>query len=157
MDRVLANPDASAAPLVIRSAVRLVAATALTVFPNNVATRPTVEDSRDAHPDTVRHAVSYIEANASHDVTLADIAAAAHVTNRAIQLAFRRHLDVTPMAYLRRVRLDLARSDLRGADPGQGVTVTTIAYRWGFPSASIFAKQYRTTYGELPSVTLRGR
>jgi AraC-like DNA-binding protein len=80
--------------------------------------------------------------------------AAAHVTPRGLQLAFRRHLDTTPMAYLRRVRLDHAREDLRAAIAGDGHTVTTIAARWGF-TPSHFTQHYRAAYGELPSHTLR--
>ena len=59
------------------------------------------------------------------------------------------------MAYLRRVRLDAAHSELLTADPGQ-VTVTSVAYQWGFASTSRFAAQYRAVYGVLPSHTLRG-
>jgi len=152
---LLADPDAAASPLIIGSAARLLAATALTIFPNTALTDPTIEDRHDSHPDTLRRAISYIEANADHDVGVADIAQAAYVTVRTIQLAFRRHLGTTPMAYLRRVRLDRARDDLRNADPGQGTTVTTIATRWGFASPSRFAAFYRNAYGVLPSHTLR--
>ena len=57
----------------------------------------------------------------------ADIVAA-HVTIRAVQLAFRRHLDTTPADYLRRVRLDRARHDLIAADPARD-SITAVAYR----------------------------
>ena len=73
-----------------------------------------------------------------------------------MQIAFRRQLDTTPMAYLRRVRLDRAHEQLRAADPGQGTTVTTVATRWGFASPSRFTADYRAAYGELPSHALRG-
>ncbi len=36
-----------------------------------------------------------------------------------------------------------------------GLTVTAVAYRWGFSSPSRFAEHYRAAYGELPSETLR--
>src|SRR5579863_3714343 len=150
---LLANSAAETAPLVIASAARLLAATALTAFPNTAVTEPTAADRHDAHPRTVRRAVSFIEASAGRDITVGDIAAAAHVTSRALQLAFRRHLDTTPMAYVRSVRLDQARHDLDRASLGQGATVTAIAYQWGFSSPSRFAEQYRAAYGELPSAT----
>ena len=84
-----------------------------------------------------------------------DIAAAAHVTIRALQLSFRRHLGCTPTVYLRRVRLEHAHRDLIAADP-QRETVTAVAYRWGFASHSRFTAHYRDAYGVLPSDTLRG-
>jgi AraC-like DNA-binding protein len=151
---LLANPEASAHPLLIGGASQLLAATALTTFPNTAVTDPTVQDRRDAGTETLRRAVTFINANAGLDISLADIAAAANVTVRAVQLAFRRQLGVTPTQYLRRARLDLAHQDLLRADPGAG-TVTAVAARWGFASSSRFAAYYHRVYGVPPSHTLR--
>jgi AraC-like DNA-binding protein len=150
---LLADPQATGSPLVLASAAQLLAAVTLAVFPNSAVTDPTIEDRHDAHPDTLRRAVAFIDENAHTGITIADIAAAAFVTIRAVQLAFRTHLDTTPMAYLRRVRLDRAHQDLLAADP-EHETVTAVAYRWGFPSTSRFATHYRQAYGILPSRTL---
>jgi AraC-like DNA-binding protein len=152
-DSVLPNPEAASQPLIAAAAARMLVAAALATFPNNAFTEPTIEDRHDAHPDTLRRAITFIDENAHRDITIADIAAAAFVTIRAIQLVFRRHLDTTPTEYLRRVRLDHARQDLMGADPARD-SVAAIAYRWGFPNPSRFAAQYRQTYGVRPSHTL---
>jgi transcriptional regulator GlxA family with amidase domain len=112
------------------------------------------QDRFDSSPATLRRAVAFIDEHAGRDLTVADIAAASFVTVRAVQLAFRRHLDVTPMEYLRRVRLDRAHQDLRAADPARE-SVTAVAYRWKFASASRFTAYYRGIYGVLPSHTLR--
>jgi AraC-like DNA-binding protein len=154
IDGVLANPAATASSLVLGSTARLLAATALTVFPNSMVTGLTPSDRRDARPATVQRAVSFIEANADVDITIADIARAAGVTARAVQLAFRRHLDITPAGYLRRVRLDQAHRQLQATDPDHD-SVTAVAYRWGFGSPSRFATYYRRAYGVPPSQTLR--
>ena len=138
----------------IGSAARLLAATVLTVFPNTAVTEPAASDGRDARPQTIRRAVAFIDEHAHEDITVADIAAAAFVTIRAVQLAFRRHLNTTPLDYLRRVRLDCAHRDLLAADPSYE-SVTAVAYRWGFPSTSRFATYYRRAYGVPPSHTLR--
>lgn len=111
-------------------------------------------DRRDAHPATLRRAIAYIDANAGRDLSAVDIASAAHVSVRAVQLAFRQYLDTTPMAYLRRVRLDHAHRELQAAAPGDA-TVTRVAARWGYGQPSSFAAQYRAAYGESPSQTLR--
>jgi AraC-like DNA-binding protein len=153
-DVVLTSPQASAEPLVATCAARLLAATALAAFPNNAVTDPTIEDRHDGSPATVRRAVTYIDEHASQNITIADVAANAHVTIRAVQLAFRRHLDTTPMAYLRRVRLDHAHNDLVAAAPDDK-TVAAVAFRWGFTSSSRFAAYYRQAYGVHPSHTLR--
>lgn len=148
------SPGAPRTPLVTSTASQLLAAAVLATFPNTAVTTPTVEDRHDAHPDTLRHAIAFIEANPDRDITVADIAGAAHVSIRAVQLAFRRHLDTTPMAYLRRVRFAAAHQALRAADPSTGVTVTGIAADWGFSNPGRFAAAYRAAYGEPPSETL---
>ncbi|MFY9930239.1 MAG: helix-turn-helix domain-containing protein [Streptosporangiaceae bacterium] len=154
---LLANPEAAQSSHVITSAARLLAATVLAVFPNTALSGPAAADRHSAGPAALRRAISFIDDHAQADITAADIAAAGHVTTRAIQFAFRRHLDTTPTAYLRQVRLTRAHADLMAADPGDGQTVTAVAARWGFPSASRFTACYREVYGVPPSHTLRQR
>ena len=140
-------------PLVVANAARLLVSTTLATFPNNTLSGPTYTDRRDAHPQTLQRAIAFIEANAARDITAGEIARAARVSIRAMQLAFRRHLDTTPMAYLRRVRLSCADADLRVANG----SVTAIAARWGYARPSVFAAHYRAVYGVSPSHTLRSR
>ncbi|GAA4853106.1 hypothetical protein GCM10023201_53130 [Actinomycetospora corticicola] len=148
--------DGDDAPLVVATASQYLAATVLHTFPNTALSEPTPTDRHDAHPDTVRRAVAFIEADPAREITLVEIAAAAHVTPRALQYAFARHLQTTPLAYLRRVRLDAAHHDLLDADPRAGDTVTAVAARWGFAHPGRFATAYRDAYGRSPSRTLHG-
>src|SRR6201996_3345262 len=150
---VLDNPEAVAQPLIAASAARLLAAVALATFPSNAVTDPTIEDRHDAHGDTLRRAIAFVEEHVDQDITVAGMAEAAHVTVRAVQLAFRRHLDLTPVEYLRQVRLGHAHRDLVTGDPAT-TSVTAVAYRWGFASSSRFAAVYRQAYGVSPSHTL---
>lgn len=153
-DEVMAAPDGPTTPLIASTASQFLAASVLQTYPNTAVRDPGAADRRDAGSDTLQRAISFIEANPDIDLTITDIAQAAHVTPRALQLAFRRYLDTTPLGYLRRVRLVHAREDLRAATAGDGHTVTAIAARWGFTS-SRFSQLYQATYGELPSHTLR--
>jgi AraC-like DNA-binding protein len=153
-DAVLGDPETATQPLLAGAAARLLVATALVAFPNNTRTDPTIEDRHDAHTAALHRAVTFINEHAHQDVTIAEIAAAACVTIRAVQLAFRRHLSTTPMEYLRRVRLDHAHRDLMAADPAK-VTVADVAHRWGFASTSRFATADRQSFGVAPSHTLR--
>ena len=155
VEGLLDDADAGAAPLVVGAAARLLAATALATFANTAVTTHRPHEGADTQPDTLRRAVAFIDPNPDLDITLQDIARAAYVTPRAVQLAFRRQAGTTPMAYLRRVRLDCAHQDLREA--ADGLTVTDVAYRWGFSSPSRFVQYYVDAYGVKPSDTLRGR
>jgi len=160
-DSVMAAPEAVRSPLLVSAASQYLAASVLHAFPNSAVTdsagdsQHDAADQHDANPGTLRRAVAFIEANPDIDISISDIARAAYATPRAVQLAFRRHLDTTPLAYLRQVRLHHAHQDLAQASPGDGTTVSTVAYRWGFPSPSRFAAAYRGAYGVPPSDTLR--
>lgn len=144
-DDLLAHGEAS----------RLLGHTLLQTFPNNVVDgaerRELDRDSRDATPSTVRLAQRVIEARAGDDLTLAVLAQECRVTPRALQYAFRRHLGCTPLAYLRRVRLDLVRQSLRD---GSAQTVSDGATRYGFFNPGRFASDYRQVFDENPRDTL---
>ncbi|WP_030490231.1 helix-turn-helix transcriptional regulator [Micromonospora chokoriensis] len=152
-DVVLNSSAADAQPLVIGNAARMLAAAALTVFPNTAFTEPTAADRHDATTGTLRRAIAFLEEHADRDISAADIAGAAGVSLRAVQLAFRRHLGTTPMAHLRRIRLVRAHHDLVRADPRQE-TVSAIASRWGFASHSRFTARYHASFGVPPRETL---
>ncbi|WP_236654312.1 AraC family transcriptional regulator [Streptacidiphilus anmyonensis] len=154
-DGLLDNPTAWQSPLVMATAVQHLAAATLAALPNTAVNPPTRQESRDGGNETLRRATAFIDEHADEDIGLADIARAAGVTPRALQYAFRRHADTTPMAHLRMVRLDLAHRDLLAADPATD-TVTEIAARWGFWHPGHFADRYRRVYGHGPSRTLRG-
>ncbi|WP_295836846.1 helix-turn-helix transcriptional regulator [uncultured Microbacterium sp.] len=107
---------------------------------------------RSAAPRTVRRAIMHIEAHAQDPLTLDDIAVASGISSRGLQHAFRRALDTTPMEYLRRVRLSGAHEELR---TGTAVSVADVAHRWGFSSASRFARYHREHYGQNPAQVAR--
>ncbi|MBL1086874.1 helix-turn-helix transcriptional regulator [Streptomyces actinomycinicus] len=153
-DTVLSDPEIADQPLIASTAAQHLAASVLATFPHTARTEPTATDRNDAHPAVLRRALAYIDDHADEPVTVAEIAGAAHVTTRALQYAFRRHLSTTPLAHLRRVRLAHAHLDLVAAGPGDGNSVTAIAARWGFHHPGRFASLYREAYGRTPYDTL---
>ncbi len=150
-DMASAHPRPS--ELLAGAAAAHLAATVLCAFPNTALTEPTAADRNDATPALLRRAMAYIDERAHADIAIADVAASVYATPRAVQYVFRRHLDMTPMQYLRRVRLDRAHRDLLDSEP-QATTVGAIAARWGFAHQGRFASLYRQTYGESPHQTL---
>ena len=103
----------------------------------------------------VRRAVEAMRNDPAQPFTPTGLARLAGAPTRTLNDGFRRHLDTTPMAYLRLVRLQHAHAELRVAEPG--ATVAEIAHRWGFGHVSRFAQAYRRVYGRSPSTTLRTR
>ena len=59
------------------------------------------------------------------------------------------------MAFYRRLRLACAHRELTDAHPGNGVTVGSVAARYGFYNAGRFAAEYSDTYGVRPGESLR--
>lgn len=109
----------------------------------------------DVRPPAVRRAIAYIEDAAAEDIRISDVAAAARLSTRSLQEAFRKYLDTTPMAYLRSIRLARAHADLRRSSVEEGTTVAAVAYRWGFGNLGRFAADYRREFGRSPSEVLR--
>ena len=99
-------------------------------------------------------AEKYIEVHASCDIKIRDICAAARVSERTLQYAFLEQYGVGPKEFLKVVRLNGVRRQLRSADP-QGTKVADVANAWGFWHLGQFAADYRQRFEELPSETLR--
>ena len=114
--------------------------------------------SGGALPRHVQRAADFIRAQAEQALSVTDIARAACVSVRALEEGFRRHLDTTPGAYLRSVRLQRVHDELRAAArAGQAVPLFELAYRYGFFHLGRFSAYYKAQFGEPPSATLRRR
>jgi AraC-like DNA-binding protein len=103
----------------------------------------------------IRRVVEHIHANPELPLTTSRLAELVDVSARTLQDSFARQLGASPMAYLRRVRLERVREDLLAATP-DAVTVGDVATRWGFAHLGRFSVEYRRRFGEKPSETLRG-
>ncbi|MBF4616445.1 helix-turn-helix transcriptional regulator [Curtobacterium sp. VKM Ac-1376] len=85
-------------------------------------------------------------------VTVDDVAAAAGLSVRGLQGAFQRVHGVSPLSYLKGVRLLLAREHL---ESGTAESVATVARSVGMTHLSRFASDYRAEFGQLPRDVLR--
>lgn len=82
-----------------------------------------------------------------------DLAAAAGVSQRVLELAFRETVQVSPRRFLLCNRLNGLQGDLRQAR-ADASSVTEIASRWGFVEFGRAAVYYKELLGESPSTTL---
>lgn len=148
----LAAADTAQQPMIVTGMARLLAAALLECYPSNVTDQD--PDDEAALPETLKEAVSFIHRHAAGEVGINEVAAAVHLTPRAVQYLFRRQLGTTPTEYMRRVRLNRAHQELISGSPTTA-KVTEIAQRWGFAHTGRFAVLYRQTYGQSPHSTLR--
>lgn len=124
----------------------------LDMFPPQTDDLPDVlAETRNAR---LRAAVEYIHAHAAEDVSITDLSDAAGLSVRSVQESFRRVFDVSPLTYLRQVRLDHVHEELLEAGPHAGA-VGDIARRWGFAHLGRFSASYAERFGEYPKQTLR--
>jgi AraC-like DNA-binding protein len=143
--------SALALPLLLAQTRRQLAVTMLAAFPG-VLTRPADPPATAPSPPlprAVQLAVRYMESHAQSPITQRDVAAAAGIGVRALQLAFRRHLGTTPHEYLRKVRLERAHRELREPDGSTG-SIADVAARWGFAHAGRFSRYHRELFGTSP-------
>lgn len=113
------------------------------------------------HPDSaarrdkaIGNVEAYISQHYAQPITLVDLCQVGRLKIRALQYAFGEKYGVSPMAYLKLVRLDRARRLLQCADP-RVTGVSDVALQAGFWHFSQFALDYRRMFGESPSQTLR--
>ena len=107
-----------------------------------------------AAPAAVRKAVEIMESSPEQPVTLADLAVACGVGVRSLQTGFKSTFEMSPLAYLREIRLLRAQRELTSCTP-ETSTVAEVASTWGFSHLGRFAADYAARFGELPSDTLR--
>jgi transcriptional regulator GlxA family with amidase domain len=100
-------------------------------------------------PRQLRLAESYIARHLDRPLTVEDVAAAAGISPRGLQMIFRKDRGTTPLAYWRDLRLARAHEDLAS---GLG-SVTDVALKWGFAHFGRFAQSYRARYGLTPRET----
>jgi AraC-like DNA-binding protein len=117
---------------------------------------PYSADPTTSRPRTVKRALDAMHAEPGRAFTAAELAGIAGVGIRVLQESFRRHVGMPPLTYLRRLRLDGVHAELTRSDPRQ-VSVSEVAYRWGFTHLGRFAGVYRARFGFSPSQTLRDR
>lgn len=112
-----------------------------------------VPRSEMQHSQIVRSVRQFLLDNSDRAISVRELCAIFHVSRRTLQYAFDRVLGIGPNAYLKILRLNGVRRDLRRRE--MRISVQQAASHWGFWHLSQFAKDYRTLFGELPSATVK--
>jgi transcriptional regulator GlxA family with amidase domain len=108
---------------------------------------------RPVAPWQVRLAEEYIEQNWDQPVTIESLALVGNIGIRSLFYSFKKSRGVSPMVFVRQVRLQHAKEMLMHAGPE--TTVTLVASACGFSNLGHFAKYYHAAFGEHPSATLK--
>lgn len=146
-----ASPDALPLPA-LAELEQAVLVTFLLANPNNFSDL-LHQNPRNLEPWQVRRAEEYIEANWADAMTIESIAEAVGASARSIFLSFRQARGYSPMAFLKKIRLQHAQQKM--LDATSETTVTGVAFECGFHNMGHFAINYREQFGETPSETLK--
>lgn len=101
----------------------------------------------------LRRVEAYIEANWNRPIAIDTLVEVAGVSARSLYKGFGKLHGCPPMVFAKRIRLRRARDLLMS--PDGSTSVTGVALACGFSNLGHFARDYRSTFGELPSRTLR--
>lgn len=102
----------------------------------------------------VRHVMDYLHNYGQNIPTIPELCKVAKLSERNLQYGFKEYLGVTPIRYLRLLRLNGVRRDLL-LNRGKKDKIVDVALDWGFIELGRFASEYRQLFQELPSATLK--
>jgi len=89
-------------------------------------------------------------------VRIAHLCSEIGVSERAMRDTFHKLTAMSPLAYIKTMRLNRVYRELRDADPSE-VLVKQVALSNGFVHFGQFSQDYKKLFSELPSETLQRR
>lgn len=101
----------------------------------------------------MRRVIDYLHCYCNDVPTIPELCQIADLSERSLQYGFKEYLGVTPIRYLRLLRLNNVRRELLISHPKQN-RVVDVALNWGFIELGRFSGEYRQLFQELPSTTL---
>ena len=119
---------------------------------------PAAPPSLQRRRRVVEQARAYIDAHLSDTdaVTVPQLCEHVHVSRRTLQYCFEDVLGMSPLLYMRMLRLNGARRELLDGGPG-GAAIGAVAGAWGMSNFSQFSSDYRKLFGVCPSAAVRAR
>ncbi len=151
LDCATQNPGLAQNKLVVAQIEQLVSLVLLTSHQHNYSETAPARRSTIL-PRHVRRAQDFLQTHAHESICVDQLADVAGVSVRSLYAGFKEFLGVSPMHYLRDLRMDHVRTELLA---GEASNVSGIALRWGFAHLGRFSNEYKQRYGESPSQTLR--
>lgn len=103
-------------------------------------------------PSHIRKVKQFLIEHAHENITVEMILNIASVSKTKLYEQFQHHYGTSPMAFLKKYRLQQIYKAL-SLTTTRDVSISTLAYRWGFTHLSRFSQEYRDEFGENPSET----
>lgn len=104
----------------------------------------------------VRMAEEYVRELPSRHIDTFELCELTGVSKRTLHYAFLEVTGISPMSFVKVIKLNSARRDLLAIGPGRG-HVESVALAYGFDRPGNFAQDFRRLFGERPSQFLLRR
>lgn len=121
---------------------------------NNILEQINNKPKNNISPYFIKLIQEYIHAHLHDPLNIETLANHAAVSVRTLFSGFKTYLGTTPMSYLRDMRYEQVYLDLMR---NEDLSVTDIAFKWGFCHLGRFSQEYKRRYGESPSQTLKSK
>ncbi|MBE9204155.1 helix-turn-helix domain-containing protein [Synechocystis salina LEGE 06099] len=101
----------------------------------------------------VKQVESHLLNHLDQPITLKELCEKFYITKTPLNYAFQEMLGLSPLAYLKLLRLHAIHRVLKSADPE--TRITSLMHQFGFWHAGRFSMDYKKLFGESPSETLK--
>ncbi len=94
--------------------------------------------------------------HSNETLRISDLCRELEVSERTLRHVFRERINMSPLDYLKKIKLNQAYKKLRSSDHNK-IMIKQVALDHGFPHLGQFSRDYRNLFGELPSQTLSAK
>lgn len=101
----------------------------------------------------INRVVEYIREHCQQLPDITQLCQIAQLSERSLQYGFKERFGITPVHYLRIIRLNGAHKELLTLDKST-ISVAQVALNWGFVEFGRFSRDYKALFDQLPSQTL---
>jgi transcriptional regulator GlxA family with amidase domain len=99
----------------------------------------------------INEAIKFINIEFGQDITIEMLAKLSCLSKSHFSKLFTDEMKVSPIIYLKTIRLQNAKKMLRS----KKLTITQVATQCGFNSTSYFSKQFKEVFNETPKVFMQ--
>jgi len=102
----------------------------------------------------VKAAVDYIQENITEPITIADLAEHSNVSARTLHRNFIRHMNISPILYVRNAKLDSIHNDIKNYQGPINGAISRILLDHSVLDLGRFARYYKERFGCTPSESI---
>lgn len=104
-------------------------------------------------PAYIRKVRDFIVEHAHEEICANDLQQLAGVSKSKLYEEFQQYYGTSPIAYLKKYRLQQIYKILSTSGHSKKISISQLAYEWGFNHLSRFSQEYKDEFGEKPSET----